>query len=272
MSDQKHQHQHGKHKSARRQQVVLVAIMAAGVGLVAVLVSPFLLELMGGRHKGNAPKFSEDAANLTENEMTEDRPLAARHAWHSWRPIYDNFSGVKLGSTRQEVAKKYPLYVSGKPDAVPVVMECTNQSSVIKFRGSFYGNQLKEFTFVIGPFRERADDLKEQLYQGLGEGPRYLAGDAGSAIRVGLNDPDLVKLLSSFQKAQTLTWGDGSNRVDATVYSAVTASNQPVTMLAVRVSAATWLEDYQRKVQTGITVNLKHDEPPADSAGAGRDR
>lgn len=261
MSKQEQQHEHGDKKSANRERIILGSIIIAGVALVALLLSPFILEMLGGRRSADAPTLSDE-------QIAGDKPIGSsrRKKFQSWRPIYDNFGGIKLGATNDELHQKFPLHLKGKPDAVPVLYESTNQNQAVKLHAEFYQDRLKDFTIVFGPFRDGPEQLRDHLYKGLDEGPRYRIGDANAGVRIGMQDPDLVKFLSVFQQAQAYTWGDGSNRLDATVYSTVTASNQSVCALAVRVTAVTWIEDYKLKATAESAVRLREKSKPSESA------
>lgn len=265
------QHSHEDAKAARREQALLFFFLAGGVGLVAILLSPFLMELMD--KPAAPPQFHEDTAALQEEQYTPEKPLGRDRLYKLSKPktslvVFDNYGGIKLGSTREEVEKIYPLHLKSKPDAVPTIYEATNQTSLVYLQAHFYRNRLREFSMVVGPFAETAKRQEDKLYQTYGEGPRYLIGHIKSKARVGTEVPELAKFFRQFDRADEYMWGGAGNVTRVTLYSVLDENNQAISALGVWVGAVDWLKDYWLKEQAGMVVDLSEPATGSDEDGA----
>ncbi len=232
-------------------------ILFGGIAVVAVLLSPFLMELFGNKPRTGVT-LKEDTENLPDlsgtvtNHRRNERPLQVLPE----AQLLNRYAGIALNDPSAQLAKRFQLTLISRENTIPQIYEARNQQGLEYLQAKFYGDKLKEFVVVYPPQQTMPDDLANELFAAFGEVPAWLRNRDEDSAHIGAVTADLIEEFLTYPHARPLAWSDGENRVDATIYSRIGSDDQTRCVLAVQVSAAKWLKDQETRQELGVTVAL----------------
>lgn len=206
-----------------------VLVFLGGIGVVLLLLAPFLLDMIRG------PADREELVELLKD--AEDLPVTGPAGGESGsltaRPI-TRYAGLALNDPPARLLERVVAQEITRPGDVTQVFTARNQADWEYLWASYDHGALKELLVVHPPRAVPPEELADDLIVAFGE----------ASTREGRLDAlpaEVVELLVEYPTQRHFTWFDGVNQAAATIYSRLDESGQYHCVLVVRVRAADWL-------------------------------
>ena len=256
----------------------------AGVVLILVILSPFWIYLLKDRFERRTIMLSPDVGTNNIPELPAGTnitgPVLDMPANESAVTLHQ-YRGVRLDAAREDLQRRFGLRLQNTRGMVPEIYAANKIGDIEQLTAHFYNNSLKEFFLWMRPQRAAPDAAEKELREEFGT-PKEVSeqtnmtasatfsGGLPGVLGVPGGRDALESRLAGFPHRRYLAWEDARDRVDATIYYSSTDPAQCMSMLAVHVSAAQWLDTNRSRLDTVVPPPsnlLEHTDTPAPEAG-----
>ena len=238
------------------------AAYLAGLGLVLLLLAPFWLDLIGKSDRG--PDFLNDdesdlaaASRIFTNRGMQ--PLLAARAMAGGSAL-NQFHGIRLDAGREELQRQFTLHLQNTRGMKPEIYQAVKTGDVELLTAYFYDNALKEFVLFLHDRVAIPNTVEHELRDELGapiEQADAANGKAGTGLGFGLTGglniltlgEELRTKLAGFTHQRQVIWTNEQNRIEATIYYTSTDPASCRSLVAIRVSAAAWLNGARSRLE-----------------------
>lgn len=231
-------------------------VYLAGAVLTLIILSPFWLYLFQERFERRTIVISPDVSTNGIPELPPETnttgPVLDMPTNDSTVTLHQ-YRGVRLDAAREDLQRRFSLRLQNTRGMVPEIYEASKIGDIEQLTAHFYNNSLKEFFLWMRPQRAAPDAVEKELREEFGIPKEVftqtnattsatIGGGLPGALGVAGARDELGSKLTGFSYRRDLAWEDGQDRVDATIYYNSLDPAQCVSLLAVHVSAAQWLD------------------------------
>ena len=242
-------------------------VIIGGIGLIAAIVSPFLLEMISGPPRSTI-EISNELENIPGIDAESNSKSSQLRRVGSVLPkgqTYDRFGDIRLDTALQSLQQRFKFQWENSPTNTPAIYLAVRQQGLDVCRAHFYDNVLKEFFLVLPPTTASPEAITEQLHRLLGELPQWLKNR--EEVSDDYNPGSVVSgMLRPYPERQQVAWSDGENRIDAVIYSRITNTGQRESLLTVHVRAANWIKVQAEKEASRTAIVVPETGNKTDSA------